>query len=39
VSFGKPFALGIVVLGIFAMVGWVAALLIPRTTEPADAQA
>jgi MFS family permease len=30
-SFGKPFALAIVVLGIFAMVGWVAALLIPRS--------
>jgi MFS family permease len=38
-SFGKPFALAIVVLGIFALVGWVAALLIPRKTEPADAQA
>jgi hypothetical protein len=31
-SFGKPFALAIVVLGIFAMVGWVAALLLPRAT-------
>jgi hypothetical protein len=30
-SFGKPFALAIVVLGIFAMVGWVAPLLIPRS--------
>jgi hypothetical protein len=30
-SFGEPFALAIVVLGIFAMVGWVAALLIPRS--------
>jgi MFS family permease len=29
--FGKPFALAIVILGLFAMVGWVAALLIPRT--------
>jgi MFS family permease len=28
-AFGKPFALAIVVLGSFAMVGWVAALLIP----------
>jgi MFS family permease len=32
-SFGKPFALAIVVLGIFAMVGWVAALLIPVRTR------
>jgi len=31
-SFGKPFALAIVVLGGFAMVGWVAALIIPRPT-------
>jgi len=30
--FGKPFALAIVVLGGFAMVGWVAALIIPRPT-------
>jgi hypothetical protein len=29
-SFGKPFALAIVVLGAFAMVGWVAALLLPK---------
>ena len=28
--FGKPFAVAIVVLGIFAMVGWVAALLLPH---------
>jgi MFS family permease len=42
-SFGKPFALAILVLGIFAMVGWVAALLIPREapvrTAPEDAPA
>jgi MFS family permease len=29
-TLGKPFAAAIVVLGVFAMVGWVAALLIPR---------
>jgi MFS family permease len=28
--FGRPFAVAIVVLGILAMVGWVAALLLPR---------
>jgi len=38
-SFGRPFALAILVLGVFAMVGWVAALLIPRAPEPADAAA
>jgi MFS family permease len=32
-SFGKPFAVAIVVLGIFAMVGWVAALLLPRHAD------
>jgi hypothetical protein len=31
-SLGKPFALAIVVLGVFAMVGWVAALFLPRET-------
>jgi Na+/melibiose symporter-like transporter len=38
-SFGKPFALAILVLGIFAMVGWVAALVIPRAPEPVEAAA
>jgi MFS family permease len=42
-SFDKPFALAIVVLGVFALVGWVAALLIPGTTPvetaPEDAPA
>jgi MFS family permease len=37
-SFDKPFAVAIVVLGAFALAGWVAALLLPqaedRTTEP-----
>ena len=28
-TLGKPFAVAIVVLGVFAMVGWIAALLIP----------
>ena len=36
-SFGKPFALAIVALGIFAMVGWVAALLIPRSNPLEEA--
>jgi hypothetical protein len=40
-ALGKPFAVAIVVLGIFAMVGWVAALLIPdaaaRRTAAGDA--
>jgi MFS family permease len=31
--FGRPFAVAIVVLGAFAMVGWIAALLIPRPVE------
>jgi hypothetical protein len=42
-SLDKPFAVAIVVLGVFAMVGWVAALLIPRATAvetaPEDAPA
>ena len=38
-SFGKPFALAIVVLGVLAMVGWVAALLLPRAPAPADTRA
>jgi len=29
-SFGKPFALAIGVLGVFALIGWVAALLLPH---------
>ena len=33
-SFGRPFAVAIVVLGVFAMAGWIAALLLPRTAEP-----
>jgi MFS family permease len=36
-SFGRPFAVAIVVLGGFAMVGWVAALLLPRAGEPGPA--
>jgi MFS family permease len=36
-ALGKPFAVAIVVLGGFAIVGWIAALLIPRTApEPAS---
>jgi len=31
-TLGKPFAVAIVVLGVFAMVGWVAALLLPHAT-------
>jgi len=31
--FGRPFAVAIVVLAAFAMVGWIAALLIPRPVE------
>jgi MFS family permease len=33
-SFGRPFAVAIVVLGVFAMAGWIAALLLPRPVEP-----
>jgi MFS family permease len=33
-SFGRPFAVAIVVLIVFAMAGWIAALLLPRTVEP-----
>jgi Na+/melibiose symporter-like transporter len=36
-SLGAPFALAILVLGLFAMVGWVAALVIPRSPQPVDA--
>jgi hypothetical protein len=32
-SLDRPFALAIVVLGGFAVVGWVAALLLPHTAE------
>jgi MFS family permease len=36
-ALGKPFAVAIVVLGAFAVVGWVAALLMPRTAAaPAE---
>ena len=38
-SLGKPFALAILVLGGLAMVGWVAALLLPRAPAPADTHA
>jgi MFS family permease len=42
-ALGKPFAVAIVVLGVFAMVGWIAALLLPRAsdveTAPEAAQA
>jgi MFS family permease len=31
-TLGKPFAVAIVVLGVFAIVGWIAALLIPGTS-------
>jgi MFS family permease len=31
-TLGKPFAVAIVVLGVFAMVGWIAALLLPKAT-------
>ena len=30
--FGRPFAVAIVVLGVLAIVGWVAALLLPHAT-------
>jgi MFS family permease len=33
-SFGRPFAVAIVVLGVFAMAGWIAALLLPRPVQP-----
>jgi MFS family permease len=33
-SLGRPFAVAIVVLGVFAVVGWIAALLLPRAAEP-----
>src|SRR3954462_4251951 len=38
-SLARPFAAAIVVLGVFAMVGWVAALLIPRKAPHADVAA
>jgi hypothetical protein len=42
-ALGKPFAAAIVVLGVFAMVGWIAALLIrddvPHPSAPGGAPA
>jgi MFS family permease len=38
-ALGKPFAVAIVVLGGFAMVGWIAALLIPSKLPPQAAPA
>jgi MFS family permease len=38
-TLGKPFAVAIVVLGVFAMVGWIAALLIPREAASRTASA
>jgi MFS family permease len=38
-SLGTPFALAILVLGLFGLAGWVAALVIPRTPEALDAAA
>src|SRR3954449_6805261 len=34
-SFDEPFAVAIVILGAFALAGWVAALLLPRDRRPA----
>jgi MFS family permease len=36
-SFGRPFAVAIVVLAVFAMAGWIAALLLPRPVEAVPA--
>ena len=36
--FGKPFAVAILILGTFALIGWVAALFIPRTVDQTPEQ-